>query len=353
MNHSGTPISAWNHRVQEQISAQLHANRCEGMSIAPMKQLAFQEIVSEADKQKHNKQKATNEEIRESYKRTGSVWKTGDELGMRGQKVHERLVRLGVMESPKITEQERVMIREAYERGFKAGDGVLEQLSVITGRTRQLICREAGKMGLTSNSRPSNERVCKATGDRARERIRLKGHPRGMAGKKHTQETKDLISRVTTGRIIPPEQTLRSMKARLEKHGPQKQPHGSWKSAWREIGGRRIYARSRWEANYARYLEFLRKAGQLVAWEHEPKTFWFEEVQRGCRSYLPDFLVTYADGHEEYHEVKGWMDDRSKTKIARMAKYFPDVVLVVRDAKWFRDNQRNLRGIIPEWEHWK
>lgn len=37
MNHSGTPISAWNHRVQDQISAQLHANWREGSLVPPGK----------------------------------------------------------------------------------------------------------------------------------------------------------------------------------------------------------------------------------------------------------------------------------------------------------------------------
>lgn len=35
--HSGTPISAWNHRVQDQISAQLHTNRREGSLVPPVK----------------------------------------------------------------------------------------------------------------------------------------------------------------------------------------------------------------------------------------------------------------------------------------------------------------------------
>jgi hypothetical protein len=124
----------------------------------------------------------------------------------------------------------------------------------------------------------------------------------------------------------------------------------SRQSSWREIGGKRCFFRSRWEANYARYLEFLKVHGNILDWEHEPFTFWFVGVKRGCVSYLPDFRVTNMNSTEEYHEVKGWMDDRSATKIKRMAKYFPEIKLLVIDATWFKRNARKLRGLIPGWE---
>ena len=93
--------------------------------------------------------------------------------------------------------------------------------------------------------------------------------------------------------------------------------YASCKSGWREIGGIRKYYRSRWEANYARYLEFLKVNGEIEKWEHEPETFWFEGIKRGVMSYLPDFRVTEKNGDIVFHEVKGWMDARSITKIKR------------------------------------
>ena len=142
------------------------------------------------------------------------------------------------------------------------------------------------------------------------------------------------------------------MKTKVEKYGnlAGARRRGSWKSGWREIGGQWIFARSAWEANYARYLQFLFDARQIQKWEHEPETFWFDEVQRGCRSFLPDFRVTFSSERIEYHEVKGWMDDRSKTKIKRMATYYPEIVLVVRDRLWFKANGRKLSKLIPGWE---
>jgi hypothetical protein len=124
----------------------------------------------------------------------------------------------------------------------------------------------------------------------------------------------------------------------------------SWKAGWREIGGKRNYYRSRWEANYARYLQWLQDRGEIIGWEHEPETFWFDGIKRGCVSYLPDFRVIERNGTVEYHEVKGWMDERSLTKIRRMAKYHPAVVLIVIDAPQYRAIARDAAVLIDGWE---
>lgn len=51
-----------------------------------------------------------------------------------------------------------------------------------------------------------------------------------------------------------------------------------------------------------------------------------------------------------YHEVKGWMDDRSKTKIKRMRIYYPDVKLIVIDARGYRSIMRQAASLVPGWE---
>ena len=68
----------------------------------------------------------------------------------------------------------------------------------------------------------------------------------------------------------------------------------------------------------------------VVSWDYEPKTFYFP-VRRGNYQYTPDFFVSFVDGRVEWHEVKGWMDNNSKVKLKRFAKYFPDEVLVLID----------------------
>lgn len=107
---------------------------------------------------------------------------------------------------------------------------------------------------------------------------------------------------------------------------------------WREIGGRRIFFRSNWEYKYAKYLQFLKENGPIKEWEHEPKTFWFEEIKRGTRSYLPDFKVTLPCGAHYWVEVKGYFDKKSLTKIKRFRKYYPQEQLVVIDGNWFKSH---------------
>ena len=127
-------------------------------------------------------------------------------------------------------------------------------------------------------------------------------------------------------------------------------PKSNIKAGWQTIGGQRCYFRSRWEANYARYLEWLVQMGDIKSWEYEPKTFWFEGIKRGCRSYLPDFRVQTIPSGEEYHEVKGWMDPKSKTKLKRMAKYYPEVKLILVDERAYRAIARSMKFIIKGWE---
>lgn len=124
----------------------------------------------------------------------------------------------------------------------------------------------------------------------------------------------------------------------------------TWKIGWREIGSTRKFYRSKWEANYARYLQWLQEHGEIQSWGHEPKTFWFEKIKRGVRSYLPDFLVVEKDGREVYHEIKGWLDAKSKTKIKRMKLYHPTIELLVIYSKDYASLKKRMSKIIPGWE---
>lgn len=136
----------------------------------------------------------------------------------------------------------------------------------------------------------------------------------------------------------------------VRKHTPIKRNSSA---SWREIGEKLRYYRSSWEANYARYLQFQLERGEISFWEHEPETFWFDGVRRGCVSYLPDFVVEGWIGQENfrmYYEVKGYMDAKSATKIKRFKKYFPNETLVVIDKKWFADNNKKMRMLIKGWE---
>lgn len=108
-----------------------------------------------------------------------------------------------------------------------------------------------------------------------------------------------------------------------------------------------VYFRSKWEANYALHLDFLVKHGVIEKWEFEPETFIFEQIAFGTRSYTPDFKVWDKKGIT-YHEVKGWMDPKSATKLKRMAKYYPDIKLVLIDEDYYK----TLKKQVSKLEKW-
>lgn len=174
-----------------------------------------------------------------------------------------------------------------------------------------------------------------------------------MAGKKHSEAVRATIAQSSKSRwdeMTKAQREAHSMKMRRARKSTAPRMGASWKSGWRVIGSRLKFYRSRWEANYARYLEWLRVNAQIRAWEHEPETFWFDGIRRGTMSYLPDFRVTENDGRVRYHEVKGWMDQRSKTQIARMAKYHPEVELIVIEGRAYRAIARQIGRAVEGWE---
>lgn len=119
-------------------------------------------------------------------------------------------------------------------------------------------------------------------------------------------------------------------------------------------GGKRkdlgdTYFRSGWEANYARFLNFLLKNGKISKWEYEPDVFYFEKIKRGTRGYLPDFKVWDTEGNFHYVEVKGYMDPKSKTKLKRMKKYYPEVEIELIDAAQYKEISK-FKALISGWE---
>ena len=133
-------------------------------------------------------------------------------------------------------------------------------------------------------------------------------------------------------------------------HEAKAKQYSRYTQQWREVGDKKIFARSKWEYRYAMYLQILKENNDIKDWSHEPTTFWFEGIKRGVVSYKPDFLVTHNNGAEEYVEVKGFMDAKSKTKINRMRIYHPQVKLRLIGADWFKQNNKALKVLIREWD---
>lgn len=117
-----------------------------------------------------------------------------------------------------------------------------------------------------------------------------------------------------------------------------------------DLGNR--YFRSSWEANYARYLNWLQTNHQIAGWEFEPQTFYFQ-VKRGPTSYTPDFKVTLLGGQTyEWHEIKGQMDRVSISKLKKFKKFYPHehAALRIIDSATYHATAASVRAFIPNWE---
>ena len=112
------------------------------------------------------------------------------------------------------------------------------------------------------------------------------------------------------------------------------------------------YFRSMWEANIARLLNLWQGLGIVAAWEYETEEFEFHKIKRGCRFYKIDFKIRFVKNPTEpiYWEVKGYWDSKSKTKLKRMAKYYPHVRIEVIDSTQYQVLKRQWAGLIPTWE---
>lgn len=297
--------------------------------------------------------KASDEQILLAYGRHGSCRKAAAELGMGAQAVHERLVRLGVDTRANVfTEGDRVRLLELYPAHADAG--TLDVLAQQFGRTKAFLCRQAGKLRLTSKyrSRPyASEHASFVLGAWRH----THGHPRGMAGKSHSDETVRRLSAKSRAMWAAMSEGARAqfvfrlMVAREARSGLGVRRTASWRGSWRQVGEQRCYFRSRWEANYARYLEHLVARGSIDRWEHEPHRFWFEETRGGARTYLPDFRVTTSSG-VSYHEVKGWMDARSLAVLSLMEREYPNVTIKLIDAKAYSSLEAEIGLSIDGWE---
>lgn len=109
-----------------------------------------------------------------------------------------------------------------------------------------------------------------------------------------------------------------------------------------------ITVRSILEANYCRYLEYLKSNKEILRWEYEAETFYFDEI--GCRSYTPDFKVFLNDGSFEYHEVKGDYNERTKKRMNAMAREYPNIKIILIRKEWFKKNNEMLTENIKNLE---
>jgi len=139
--------------------------------------------------------------------------------------------------------------------------------------------------------------------------------------------------------------------------------------------GNKVFLRSSYEANFWRYLEFLKRRKEIFDFEYEPITFHFQknetlikngfdmekhigfndnskkkEILGKNGSYKIDFKIW--DTKDSYHwgEVKGQMDNNSRIKITRFEKYFPKEKFILYGDEYMKDLENKLGKSIQNWE---
>jgi hypothetical protein len=230
----------------------------------------------------------------------------------------------------------------------------IDRIKKITGRKRPAQA-EVMKRLHREGKLLKNEAQKKAISVRVKKWLTTHKHPRGMFGKHHSEITKEKLKvslKKTMDNMPIEKKTERIKKILMTKfmNGVNHlRKNATWKAGKSEDLGD-IYFRSSWERNYARYLNFLITKNLVKSWTFEKKIFWFEKIKRGCVSYKPDFEVIMPDGEIQYHEVKGWMDDKSLTKIKRMRIYHPKVKLIVIDKPAYKELAKNGKFFSKYWE---
>jgi hypothetical protein len=315
--------------------------------------------------------------MRQLYAEGHTAAEIGKVIGRTEGAVRNRCLRIGLAEKVRPWSDAEVEALKAAYAAARAGGPVGQAaLADRFGRDHHNVSRKARELGLTNPRRPKalqmrlplaglergspEHRAQLAASTRATWQRRP--HPRGMLGKKHTAETR---AKMAAGwRRWWDSRTAEDEQARIEQMlATRVARHGRGSAVPREINysyarrGRRpdlgnTFFRSAWEANYARYLNFLISIGNIRSWQYEPRTFVFPGRTRGVLSYTPDFLVVDTEnGWERYHEIKGKWTDRFLQQLDLIERFYPEAEpLVIVDADDYRSLDRWARTRIPGWE---
>lgn len=312
-----------------------------------------------------------------AYQQTGSVHRACRSFGISGETLRQRLLEAGYrLNNSKWTARQLERLTQYYNNTPVAQFSI-QTLADELKRTFAAVAIRAQRCGLTGRRTDPNEfsdihraRMSAAQSERMKSSAqRLKqsataqqwheehDHPRGFAGHHRTAEEKAKIGAAAKEMWADPDHPVNSAAHRqrlsdrftaLAATRTSVNTFSRTRKGFRDDLG--VSLRSSWEANYARYLNFLMVEGSVKSWKYEPMTFWFLEIKRGVRSYRPDFGVVLADGSLEYHEVKGWHYPRGKTALKRMRIYHPEIKIVLIDQVRYRAIAKAVSKIIPGWE---
>lgn len=95
---------------------------------------------------------------------------------------------------------------------------------------------------------------------------------------------------------------------------------------------------SRWEANVARYFNYIG-----TDWEFAPRTF-----DLGGQRYTPDFYLPETD---TYVEVKNFWNEYSRARDEKFRKRYPDLKLKVLLKEEYLRIESDFSARVPNWEY--
>ena len=85
---------------------------------------------------------------------------------------------------------------------------------------------------------------------------------------------------------------------------------------------------SRKEAKYCDELSWRIKAKEITSFETQ-KRYSLDVNGKHICNHIPDFLVTFPDGHQEIHEVKGFEQEVWRIKHKLFEACYPDLPYIV------------------------
>ena len=99
-----------------------------------------------------------------------------------------------------------------------------------------------------------------------------------------------------------------------------------------------IYFYSRWEANFARLMNYLK-----IKWEYAPRTF-----DLGNQNYTPDF---YLPGTNVYVEIKNFLWKYSDIRDKKFRKLYPEIKLQLLLKEDYLKLENTYSKFIKNWEY--
>ncbi|MCG3177023.1 MAG: hypothetical protein MOGMAGMI_01987 [Candidatus Omnitrophica bacterium] len=83
------------------------------------------------------------------------------------------------------------------------------------------------------------------------------------------------------------------------------------------------------EADYCNQLNLLKRAGEVKEYAIQVRLDLVVNGKKICAHYV-DFLVTYPDGHQEFHETKGYDTRDWQIKRKLVEALFPETPYIVK-----------------------